>query len=90
MSHTHPPFYRPVSRREMLQICKCGFGSIALSSLFGSYLSSCSTSGNDKNAAGGAIGAMQAIPPHFLPKAQFKSYDILFKSASIYHYNKSF
>ncbi len=70
MSHSHPPFYRPVSRREMLQICKCGFGSIALSSLFGSYLSSCSTSGNDKNAAGGAIGAMQAIPPHFLPKAK--------------------
>jgi hypothetical protein len=54
----------------MLQICKCGFGSIALSSLFGSYLSSCSTSGNDKHAAGGAIGAMQAIPPHFLPKAK--------------------
>jgi len=53
----------------MLQICKCGFGSIALSSLFGSYLSSCTTSGNDKNAAAG-YGALQAIPPHFLPKAK--------------------
>jgi hypothetical protein len=34
--------HKPVTRREMLGICKCGFGSLAFMSLFGSIPMACS------------------------------------------------
>jgi len=51
--------HSPLSRREMLSVCKTGFGSLALLGLFGSC-------GSDKTSILSQL--MQA--PHYLPKAK--------------------
>lgn len=61
--------YHPVSRREMLQMCKCGFGSLALTGLFGQLLSSCSQ-GSVFDDSSRKKGFSSTFPPHFLPKAK--------------------
>ena len=68
MSKHLPPNRQPLSRREMLGICKCGFGSLAMVSLFGSLLPSCSSS-SDKSAL---LDYLSRGPkaPGFLPRAK--------------------
>jgi hypothetical protein len=61
--------YHPVTRREMLQMCKCGFGSLALTGLLGPLLSSCSP-GSVHEEAGSSSNYSGPVPPHFLPKAK--------------------
>src|SRR5688500_382534 len=56
--------HRPVTRREMLGVCKCGFGSVAFMSLFGSIASACS-----KQDAGQLLSP-STTSPHFVPKAK--------------------
>jgi hypothetical protein len=63
----HHHIRRPMSRREMLSICKCGFGSVALMGMFGSLLPSCAGRGKDellKQLAGGTIA------PGMVPRAK--------------------
>jgi hypothetical protein len=62
-------FQRPLSRREMLGICKCGFGSLAMLSMFGSLLPSCSGVDAGKNQLLDQLGA-GPIPPGFVPRAK--------------------
>ncbi len=57
--------YQPVSRREMLGICKCGFGSIAYLGLFGSIFSACSQA----EQADSLIGQLSKSP-NYIPKAK--------------------
>lgn len=54
-----------MSRREMLSVCKCGFGSIAYMSLFGSFLSSCSQRGSTE----ARINQLSKAPD-YIPKAK--------------------
>jgi hypothetical protein len=60
---------RPLSRREMLGICKCGFGSLAMLGMFGSLLPSCSGVEAGKNQLLDHLGA-GPIPPGFVPRAK--------------------
>lgn len=62
-------FQRPLSRREMLGICKCGFGSLAMLGMFGSLLPSCSGVDAGKNQLLDHLGA-GPIPPGFVPRAK--------------------
>ncbi|HEX5023906.1 MAG TPA: DUF1501 domain-containing protein [Agriterribacter sp.] len=57
--------YKPVTRREMLGICKCGFGSIAYLGLFGSIFSACSQA----EKADSLIGQLSKSP-NYIPKAK--------------------
>jgi hypothetical protein len=65
----HPPPPRPVSRREMLSRCACGFGSVALLGMFGS-LAACS-GGQGRRTAGATPrpGGGIMLPGH-LPRAR--------------------
>lgn len=65
MSGKKHSIYQPVSRREMLAICKCGFGSLAYLSLFGSIASSCTQSTGSK-----LITDPLSKSPDFIPKAK--------------------
>lgn len=56
--------HRPLSRREMLNLCKGGFGTLAFMSLFGS-LPGCSTSTDPASQLKG-LGQL----PNFVPKAR--------------------
>lgn len=56
--------HKPVTRREMLGICKCGFGSLAFMSLFGSIPMACS------NGAGQATLVTASGRPTHIPKAK--------------------
>lgn len=58
-----------MSRREMLGICRCGFGSLAVLSMFGSLLPSCSGAEAGKNLLLDQLGA-GPIPPGFVPRAK--------------------
>lgn len=62
-------FQRPLSRREMLGICKCGFGSLAMLGMFGSLLPSCSGVEAGKTQLLDHLGA-GPIPPGFVPRAK--------------------
>ena len=57
--------HTPMSRREMLGLCKNGFGSLAFMSLFGSMSSACR-----KLAAPDTNEALRLQLPHFVPKAK--------------------
>ncbi len=57
--------YQPVTRREMLSICKCGFGSVAYMGLLGSLFSACSQSEKSKEVAN-----LLTKSPHYIPKAK--------------------
>lgn len=63
------PIHRPLTRREMLGVCKCGFGSLAMVSLFGSLLPSCSGVADGKENLLNHLGG-GALPPGFVPKAK--------------------
>lgn len=56
--------YQPVTRREMLGICKCGFGSVAYLGLFGSIFSACSQAAKTSALPG------ISKSPHYIPKAK--------------------
>jgi hypothetical protein len=62
-------FRKPISRRQLLDNCKCGFGSLALAGLFGNILSSCSNPGNQHKAQLDALLSGDKAPG-FLPKAK--------------------
>ncbi|MGX1928807.1 DUF1501 domain-containing protein [Flagellimonas sp. 2504JD4-2] len=66
MSKYHNFMRKPLSRREMLSICKGGFGSLAFMSLFGVTTFSCGRS------KGGLLdtGSNLQLGPHHLPKAK--------------------
>lgn len=64
MSKYHNFMRRPLSRREMLGICKGGFGSLALMSLFGALPIGCE---RPKNIASDST---LYLGPHYLPKAK--------------------
>jgi hypothetical protein len=57
--------HQPLSRREMLSICKCGFGSLAYMSLFGGLLSSCANNNDPKS-----LFNQLSKSPNFIPKAK--------------------
>ncbi|MEQ9289950.1 MAG: DUF1501 domain-containing protein [Cyclobacteriaceae bacterium] len=57
--------HTPVSRREMLGICKGGFGSLAFMSLFGGMQSACKQVDNPKSML-----AQLSQSPHYVPKAK--------------------
>ena len=52
--------YQPISRREMLGICKSGFGSLAFLGLFGSI----------PNLKAGALGQLMQTQRHHVPKVK--------------------
>ena len=66
MSKYHNFMQKPLSRREMLTICKGGFGSLAFMSLFGATTFSCSRSKNTALNSGSDL----LLGPHHLPKAK--------------------
>src|SRR5689334_833089 len=66
MAGSKHSIYQPVSRREMLALCKCGFGSLAYLSLFGSIASSCT----QKSSSGSTILDQLAKSPNYIPKAK--------------------
>jgi hypothetical protein len=57
---------KPLSRREMLDICKGGFGSLALMSLLGPLPLSCGQSERSIINPSSNLN----LGPHFLPKAK--------------------
>jgi len=59
------PIHQPMSRRQMLGVCKCGFGSLAFVSMFGSLASACSKL---EEATSTLSGLSQT--PHYIPKAK--------------------
>ena len=65
MSKYHNFMQKPISRREMLEVCKGGFGSLAFMSLFSVLPSAC---------GGPAKSTLEAsslnLGPHHLPKAK--------------------
>ena len=69
MTYPKHPIQRPVSRREMLDICKCGFGSVAMVSLFGSLLPSCSSATRGKDELMNHL-TRGSTAPGFIPKAK--------------------
>lgn len=69
MSNPKHPIYRPISRRDMLGICKCGFGSLAMLGMFGSLLPSCSDADSGQAALLDHLLNAQKSPG-FLPKAK--------------------
>jgi hypothetical protein len=58
-----------MSRRQMLDRCKCGFGSLAMAGMFGSLLPSCSDASNRQKAHIEALLSGEQAPG-FLPKAK--------------------
>lgn len=56
----------PISRREMLSLCKQGFGSLALLGLMGSLGSSCSSPPSSELAKGNT----RSLVPHYPAKAR--------------------
>lgn len=66
----YPPYFRkPMSRRQLLNSCKCGFGSLAVAGLFGSLLPSCVDASNQHKAQIDAL-LSGVKSPGFLPKAK--------------------
>jgi Protein of unknown function (DUF1501) len=65
----HQQTGRPMTRREMLGICKCGFGSVALMGMFGSLVSSCSGVNRGKEELLKQLGG-GTIAPGFVPRAK--------------------
>lgn len=66
----YPPYFRkPMSRRQLLNSCKCGFGSLAVAGLFGSLLPSCVDASNQHKAQIDAL-LSGVKSPSFLPKAK--------------------
>jgi len=57
--------HKPVSRREMLGICKGGFGSLAFASLFGGFQTACKQLDDPKS-----ILTQLTQTPHYVPKAK--------------------
>ena len=57
---------RPLSRREMLGICKGGFGTLAFASLFGGF----PLLGCERPKKGIAANSDLYLGPHYLPKAK--------------------
>ena len=57
--------HNPVSRREMLSICKGGFGSLAFASLFGGVQTACKQLDDPKS-----ILTQLTQTPHYVPKAK--------------------
>ena len=57
--------HTPMSRREMLGLCKNGFGSLAFMSLFGSISSACK-----QLEVPDIRKVMKRQLPHFVPKAK--------------------
>ncbi|WP_149274380.1 DUF1501 domain-containing protein [Pareuzebyella sediminis] len=55
---------RPLSRREILGICKGGFGALAFTSLFGGLSLGCSRSATTTSSSGLYVG------PHYMPRAK--------------------
>ena len=64
MSKYHNFMQKLLSRREMLEICKGGFGSLAFMSLFGTLPMACATSSNP------IISPNLNTGSHYLPKAK--------------------
>ena len=64
MGKYHNFMQRPLSRREMLGICKGGFGALAFTSLFGALNIGCDRPKNSLGSNGLYLG------PHYLPKAK--------------------
>src|SRR6478735_1593231 len=69
MGNNQHNIYKPVSRREMLGICKCGFGSEAFLSLFGSLVSACSSVDSREEELAKKISGNSKFP-NFVPKAK--------------------
>ncbi len=59
------PIHQPMSRRQMLGACKCGFGSLAFVSMFGGLATACSKL---EEASSVLSGLSQT--PHYIPKAK--------------------
>ena len=66
MSKNHNFKQKQLSRREMLNICKGGFGSLAFMSLFGTLPLSCISSEKSILDASANLN----LGPHYLPKAK--------------------
>jgi hypothetical protein len=64
MGHFDNFMQRPLSRREMLGICKGGFGALAFTSLFGVLPFGCDRPKNSTVETGLYLG------PHYMPKAK--------------------
>ncbi|WP_282159880.1 DUF1501 domain-containing protein [Ulvibacterium marinum] len=64
MGHFNNFMQRPLSRREMLGICKGGFGALAFTSLFGVLPFGCDRPKNSVAETGLYLG------PHYMPKAK--------------------
>lgn len=65
MSKYHNFMKRPLSRREMLGICKGGFGALAFTSLFGTLPLGC-----DRSKPPASTQLDPYSGPHYLPKAK--------------------
>ena len=65
MSKYHNFLQKPISRRQMLDVCKGGFGSLAFMSLFGALPMGCSRSEKSILEASNLN-----LGPHHLPKAK--------------------
>ncbi|WP_232834963.1 DUF1501 domain-containing protein [Pleomorphovibrio marinus] len=57
-----------MSRREMLEVCRCGFGSIAFMGMFGGLLGSCQPTTGSSVTGKAPRGRIQS--PHHIPKAK--------------------
>ncbi|WP_222851918.1 DUF1501 domain-containing protein [Cyclobacterium plantarum] len=66
MNKHKPLMNQPLSRRKMLEICRCGFGSMALMGMMGSIVSACKST--DKSSRD--LLSKLAHAPHHLPKAK--------------------
>ncbi len=65
MGKSNHIIHKPVTRREMLGICKGGFGSLAFVSLFGNVFSACKQLDEPKSML-----TQLGQTPHYVPKAK--------------------
>ncbi|WP_228691187.1 DUF1501 domain-containing protein [Lunatimonas sp.] len=64
----HHRLNRPLSRREMLEVCRCGFGSLAFMGMMGGMAAGCKPS--SRPASPKEVLEQLAKTPHFVPKAK--------------------
>jgi hypothetical protein len=71
MNQTGKPhgLYTPMSRREMLEVCRCGFGAIAFMGMFGGSLGACKP-GETQSPLSGTAAKGWPQAPHHIPKAK--------------------
>jgi len=71
MDHCQRFVKSPMSRRDMLRSCACGFGALAATALQSGWgFAGTGAAPREADRSGGAAGPLTPIPPHHAPRAR--------------------